>query len=436
MSAWQVKTDAGNRKVEDIEALRTLVVTGEVLPDTKVRKGTRGRWRLAGEVPELVDCFPTAADDEDPWAAWDDDLDELDEDVRDEVTNEVEETEEIPHATIDIEDDDDSVEVSVDQLVAERPALSGGREKKKRKGRKKKKKSEEPVEAPAEPPEVGRRGPKFVVETSPDAPSPEPMKPPPERGKVISFPEGGRRRTRPLKTSAQPAAREASEPRHQPRRRPEPSPLDSIQARYFGYLFVILVACLAVGVGVWYVWSLATWSSQDPLGHSLGAEAPKTSGETVVEVAEVTEPFVEPKEEGDALQPVLDDLKANMVHDIVELPPNDITPLEDALFFELMKLVNVKDQDIQVLTWDAEGMPEQMAFEIRVRSAGDPHRELGAVALVVGKYIDHYELIVRSFEVVRVDEEKGTAGTYTLSPEKAVALYRDDMGLLEALSEE
>ncbi|HJN76719.1 MAG TPA: hypothetical protein QGF58_22510 [Myxococcota bacterium] len=408
MSAWQVKTEAGNRKVEDIEALRALVVTGDVLADTKVRKGTRGRWRLAGDVPELVDCFPTDADDEDdPWAAWDD---ELDEDVRDEVTSGADETEEVPDSTVD---DDSSIEVSVDDLVAERPKLTGDKKKK-----------------AAKPPEVGdRKEPRVVVDSKAEAPQ-EKAPPPPERGMVIDFPEGGRRRTRPVRTSAQPAARHDAAA--EPRRRPQPSPLDSIRGRYFGYLFFVAVACLGVGIGVWYIWSVATWSSSDPLGHSLGREAPKTVAETVVEPVV---PFEEPAEEGDALQPVLESLKAEMVHEIAELPPNDITSLEDATFFELMKLVNVKEQDIEVLTWGPDGMPEQVAFEVKLRTAGDPQRELGAVALVYGKYVDHYEFIVRGFNVTRVDEAAGTAGTYTIDPDKAVSLYRDEIGLMEALSD-
>lgn len=431
MSAWQVKTEAGNRTVEDIEALRALVVTGEVVADTKVRKGTRGRWKLAGDVPELVDIWPSDAGDEDPWAAWDDELDDLGEDVRDEVTSGADDnTEEIPASTVDILDDDDSVEVSVDDLVAEPPKLKGEKRSKKRKKK---------VKKPATPPEVGdRKEPKFVVDSDADGPIPE-VAPahvasaqPDERGKVITFPEGGRRRTRPLQTSAQPAAQRDCDPRSQTRRRPETSPLDGVQGRYFGYLFFFGISCLGVGLGVWYIWSVATWSSSDPLGHSLGAEPPKTIAEAPVEPV-ASKPFVEPKGEGDVLQPILDDLKATMVHDIVEIPPNDITPLEDALFLELMKLVNVKGLDVEVLSWSKKGAPVQVSFDIQVRSGGDPQRELGAVALVVGKYIDHYDFLVRRFEVTRVDEEAGTAGTYRLDAKRASRLYTDDIGLMRAL---
>jgi len=435
---WQVKTASGpNRKVEDIEALRALVVTGEVKEDSQVRKGTRGKWRLAADVPELIDCFATAADEEDPWAAWDDDLDELGEDVRDEVTSgHDDDTDEVPSSTIDIEDDDPSVEVPIDAIPTERPQLSG-----RKKPTVKRKKSKKKIKKPSKPPEVGdRKGPKFVVESKPttdpeDAPTgPLPGRlPAPERGKVIDFPEGGRRRTRPLQTSAQPAYSERAQA--EARRRPEPNPLDSVQTRYLGYLYFIMVACLGVGIGVWYIWSVATWSSQDPIGHSLGAEAPKTlTDDPVVELQPTA--LVEPVDEGDALQPTLDELKAAMVHDVVDIPPHDITPWEDELFLEFMKLVSVKEQDIQVLTWDEDGMPEQVAFTIEVRSQGDPMRELGAVALVLGKYIDHYELLVRGFEVVRVDEDAGTAGSYTIDPDRAVRLYRDEIGLIEALSEE
>ncbi|MCP4808509.1 MAG: hypothetical protein GY913_18825 [Proteobacteria bacterium] len=430
MSAYTVKTADGDRLVDGVEGLRELVLSGVVTEETQVRRGQRGKWRPANEVRGLATAFSEVAEagtrdaiEDDPWAAWGEDIDD-DEDVIDEVTG---------HSAfvppdIDIEDDDetqdseldnlDSLDVSVGDIVVEAPSIGAGLPPK-----------VEPT--PVEPPDATepRKGPKFIIDSKPK-PKPAPTRPvarPPPPGQVLSFPEGGRRKTRPARGNAVP----------KPATKPDPvaAVLDKVPPkRFWLYGGAVLSALLVVGVWRWWVWSLATWSSADPLGHSLGElPAATLSGDPVVEVEPDVTPFVEPIDEGDALSEVLDELKSEMSHDVADIGPRGTSTFEDALFLEMNKLVRVKTIHYEVLAWDdATGLPSTVAITVEIRSQGDASRELGAVALNMGKYIGHYDWIVRQLDVELIDET-GTARQTSLDPGKATLLYDDQIGLVEAL---
>ena len=442
MSAYMVKTADGDRLVDGVEGLRELVLAGVITEDTQVRRGQRGKWRSAREVRGLATAFAEVAEagpkaglldsvDDDPWAAWGDDLDE-DEDVIDEVTG---------HGAfvppdIAIEDPDteeseidalDSIEVSVDDIVVEAPKLGQGVPPPRPK------KAIEPPDV-SEPPaekKTKKKGPKFVVESKPRA-RPE-AKPPrkkaktPPPGQVLSFPEGGRRRTRPARGNAVP------KPADQLAREPVSKILDKLPpGRFYLYGGLVLATLMVVGVWRWWVGSLAGWTSEDPMGHGFTPEDPVAVVEPVVEPTGGPVPFGEPENEGDALADVLDDLKAEMVHDVHDLQPGDTSSFEDALFLELNQLVRVKRIEFEVLNWNERELPTTVGITVEVRSSGDTSRELGAVALGVGKYIGHYDWIVRKFDVELIDEDDVARQT-SLDPKLAVRLYDDKIGLMKAL---
>jgi hypothetical protein len=89
----------------------------------------------------------------------------------------------------------------------------------------------------------------------------------------------------------------------------------------------------------------------------------------------------------------------------------DESDLEMALNTELASLgVDVIEADAKVFSWTlsetAEGaaarVPQVVEFSVRVRPTGAQlsDREQGAIAIVVGRYISAYDLVVTQFDVV------------------------------------
>ncbi|MFN7147651.1 MAG: hypothetical protein ACK4YP_28035, partial [Myxococcota bacterium] len=106
--------------------------------------------------------------------------------------------------------------------------------------------------------------------------------------------------------------------------------------------------------------------------------------------------------------------------------------LSDALLLELVQQrVQVVAADGLVTKWIGRLGDEPKTAEVRVRyrSGGDMSRELGAIALVVGRYKRFYHLEMPVFEVT----EEGTGGVTTIDPDKAEAYYQARLTLEELL---
>ena len=420
-ATYTVRLEGGSVSV-DAEGLRQLVASGRVLRETGIADGAGGFVR-ADSLSVLEGAFGAPAPVEDPWEAWEDvdDLDDGDdEDVLDSVTaNEEPEREGPPEP--------------LDEAVLE--PLSEG----------------PPV---VEPPPAAE-----VL----DAGAVEPIEPSDEdarklvidggRGKVIDFPSkrrastrGGAEPARDLRRPDQLGAQDLT-PLPEPTRRPPPTrrePVErqveperqGLQTGHFYLAGLLLAGLLGVGIYVWYVSSAATWTSADPLGHGMGQEAPLALGVRSGVVVTDPTPLVEPAVEGDALAPLVAEIKASMSHDLAEIasPEQDDSAFEDALFFELSAVgVSVRSIELEVLGWREDGVPGVLSLSVDVRSRGDRARELGAVALVFGKYAEFHDFTVRGFQVRLIDEASGMAAMTQLDSDKAAALYTDRMGLVEVL---
>jgi hypothetical protein len=412
-ATYIVRLDDGIVSV-DADELRQLVDSGRVTRSTEI-SSDGGAFVRADALSELGPLFGAPIAAADPWGAWDG-VDELDEEVAvDEVTSHEEEVIEPGPEVLE----EAALEPLAEQLPPVAEALDEG--------------AVQSIEPDPEP----RR--KLVIGG--------------DKGQVIDFP--GRRRAA-SRGGAEPA-RDLSRPdlgaqdltplpepsRRQPPQRAEPRERRvepesrGVQTGHFYLAGLLAAGLLGVGVYVWHVSSVATWTSADPLGHGMGVEAPLSLGEepVVVEAVDPT-PLVEPVAEGDALSPIVAELKADMSHDLAEIASLDQDPaaFEDALFFELSAVgVNVRSIDLEVLGWREDGVPGVVSLTVDLRSRGEVTRELGAAALVFGKYVEHHDFTVRGFQVRLTDEEAGTAAVTQVDPEKAAALYVDRMGLVEVL---
>lgn len=106
--------------------------------------------------------------------------------------------------------------------------------------------------------------------------------------------------------------------------------------------------------------------------------------------------------------------------------------LSNALLVELVQQrVQVEAADGLVTRWVGKKGDEPRTAEVRIRyrSGGDMARELGAIALVGGRYKRLYRLEMPVFEVT----ELGTNGVTTIDPEKAEAYYQARLSLEELL---
>ena len=108
--------------------------------------------------------------------------------------------------------------------------------------------------------------------------------------------------------------------------------------------------------------------------------------------------------------------------------------LGDALTIELIQLgVNVIGVEANVVKWVGRKKDEPKTAEIRVtfESSGDLAREMGAMAMVLGRYKRFYRLELPILEVI----ERTTGGRTALDPEKVEQLYQGRMPLGKFLSE-
>ena len=106
----------------------------------------------------------------------------------------------------------------------------------------------------------------------------------------------------------------------------------------------------------------------------------------------------------DALE---DDLRAQLMEGILDITGE--TAFEDALLIELRRVrVDVRSVRVSILTWAGRNkdVPDEVSFNLKVMGReGELDRELGALGMVLGKYIQHYGLQVRDLNIILSTEE-------------------------------
>lgn len=121
-----------------------------------------------------------------------------------------------------------------------------------------------------------------------------------------------------------------------------------------------------------------------------------------------------------------------------QLPPDtkrirEAGDLNDALLLELVQLgVQVGAVDAPVTKWAGRKQDDPRAAEIRIRFTARPEieRDLGAIALVVGRYKRTYRLDIPVFDLT----EETTGGHTLVNAEQAEAFYMQRVSLTALLA--
>jgi len=159
----------------------------------------------------------------------------------------------------------------------------------------------------------------------------------------------------------------------------------------------------------------------------------KTGTAAVVEELAGGPGSVEPKELS-PYETIEDELRLRLHAGIVPVEGED--GLEGSLLIELSRLkVEVVSVDAPVLQWGGrnQDMPQVAEIVLLFRSQrGELDRELAAIGLVVGKYVQHYNLDIPSVRVV-VDDGRGGGKERALDPERSRRFYLQRLSLYEYL---
>jgi hypothetical protein len=348
MGSARFRIRANGREVEvgDMAELDRLVRVGRIGPATEIWDEAVGAWTVVGN----VDGIDRSGD---PWSAWD-----------------------------DIQEHDPVFAVAPDP-TPESPPL----------------REEAAVDPPLEAPTPVQPVIVQAIEEQAEAAAAEALVEDDEdlvpTGEVIAFPADridvprGRRTSGAHALAERPVALPPQRPA-----RPEPP-----RIRLSIVLGTSIIGFLGLG---WWVWYVDTTSKASP-----GPASPPTAHLSRTIAEGVAEPPQSPARA--QLQIVEEDLVRRLPEATRAVASE--SDLEMALNTELAALgIDVIEANAAVLSWTmsdpAEGtvarIPQVVEFRIRVRPAGAQltDREQGAVALVIGRYIAAYDLVVTRFDLV------------------------------------
>ncbi len=395
MQGFRIRRGATERSVPDAPALLALAASGEIRPTDEVR--TADGWIAASALPILRGRLGG----DDPWAAWSD-VDSVD--AASLYKRMVDDPEELPvEAVTPVGEALPRVAAAgaaprgVLPAAPEPVALEPD--------------ALEPLPEPGEEPDTnpGRRaggivrppvGPPGAREPLPLAAAPRPAHrapPPGELGEVIDFP-------RPRPPMPDPFVRP-------PRPRAGPPPL----VRTSRVAAMVVAGLLAVLLG--YAWIRVNAFSRA----GVGAAGPARATSAATPAPEPPSPLV------------LLDAELRKSLSATPRAVREAGDLSDALMIELVQQrLEVVEANGLVTKWVGKQGDEPRVAEVRVRyrSGGDMARELGAVALVVGRYKRFYRLDIPVFEVT----ELGTGGVTRIDPDKAEAYYQARISLEQLLA--
>ena len=411
--ACRVLRDGREAVFDSLEALALEVRAGRVDADCRVKvPGTSG-WQRLSDVPELA--AELAVDD--PWAAWDAMEDGLTEDPPTDPGEEPSQS--LPSLPPDALVESPTEDTPIAELPTEAVrVLPTGTKKKKRfviEGPKKsarKPATHRPL-PPRPAPESPEPRPTAAVASAPPEPTPRPSN-------VIAFPSPlgpstlGPHALAPL--NAEPLM---ELPALQVKPKPEPR-----SGPRWGML--VLVGFVAFGlVGAVNAWvrhvASQTFAPRPPPEAVAAAPNP-----TPAPAPASVEPPPAPVADGavDELTALDQELRGRMRTDLGAVKEEG--DLESALYVDLsrMGLSDLK-VDAVVTAWGGKkrDVPQSAEIQVGFRSQpGELDRELAAVGLIVGRYIQSYELDMARFEVLLDTGESGVR-RWPIDPAQARNYY-------------
>ena len=445
MIGIEVTRDGHIWLLEDRSTVIRMVRIGQLGPADTVRESRDAAWADASSLDWLASAFQG-----DPWEAWEeldgvdpeqvwaeaavpveadiDPVDDTDVSTREAMTREAE-----PEPLIETLSDADVEPSEMSLSFQPAPALS------------------EPVVSPSPAdPSPASQPPQDPVGDPPALAASAEGSPVSSMGQVIEFPNG--------RQGAARSVSDVSAALLQPLEVQDlvPNDLDSVRVHeapppqpprsLAPWLVVMaLILCLAAfGLSLWSIQRDAQWTSARA---TAVPPTPQVQASEVAEVPEAVEEVASPEASASASA---SEEEAEQVSQLARLdaelreriPPSPLDlrggpdDLESALLIELsnMKLGPVK-VSAPVVSWTGarNDVVEVADVEVRLTSSGSIERELAAVGLVLGKYLQHYGFEVRTFSVIVIGQD-GISRKRQMEPVSARHLWSGRKDLYEFLT--
>lgn len=421
--------------LRDRDALEELARTGQIGENSEVRWPGKG-WVKASEVPLLATHFEGA----DPWDAWE----SMEESSTPPGAFDDEATDPTVFARThrpDLSADLDRITPSIGAPGPRRGSRGDGPQELPDS-------AVDDVEPTLPPGAIEPAADSEVVETEEAPPALRPGAPtkrrspkappvsPPDRiggqavlpavgGKVIAFPRSPRPPVQGANALQDSAPVHQMEPRPRPPRQ-APRPKEEPEPQSFQWKLPVAAFLLGAVLVLGFRWYVATYSGlafpEEP--PAAGNPPPPEPAPAVAEEAPVVEAIEEEAPQGRPHAPGLEDeLRGQLMESVLDV--GQAGDLDDALLIELRRVrLEVMSTNAEITSWTGrrDDAPEWADFRLRLRtSEEDLERDLAGVALVVGKYIQHYSLQVEVFEV-HLEMEDGLR-RLALDPDQAAQFF-------------
>jgi len=355
MSQYEIKTDDGRETYDDLDAVKSAIRSGKIGRAANIREAGDKKWRRVDSLDELNALFSA-----DIWSAWEDDSDDslLDAFQKEEVPKParlepaptlIDEVEELPDASVAPVDPEPELE----------PDLPG--------------ESTDMFERPERRP---------ITPASTTHPTTR-RRPP---AKIIDFP---------LPESLQMDGVHALDMKRDSGTASRPPP-SRLPVRWGPIVIIGVLATASMLMWVWFVNINADAEFADrrtTMGVTPNIGVPLAEAE----VEAVVSPY-------DTLE---DELREQLMEGILDIPEE--TDFEDALLIELRRVrVDVRSVRVKIESWAGRNndVPDQVSFNLKVVGReGELDRDLGALGLVLGKYVQHYGLQVSTLNIILSSED-------------------------------
>jgi len=380
MASFEIKTDGRTLKVDDVEALVSAVRSGKVGRAAKVRPAKAKKWIRADEVPEVAALFSAAV-----WSAWEQDVDE---------------------SVLDAFQEPEKPKLHKPEPTPTQPPVD--------------RVEELPVSAVApvgavEEPEVAEEPISREALLSEDFTPSETTHPIKRRrppAKVIDFP--GRDTPASDGSNALDLRRQRAHAENKADRRP------------IRWLPILLLGSIGLGGMLMWVWYVDMHATADfvPKKRSVATKASIPEPMTPEVIAEVVSPY-------DTLE---DELREQLMEGILDITGE--SEFEDALLIELRRVrVDVRSVRVKIQSWAGRknDVPDEVSFNLKVVAHdGELDRDLGALGLVLGKYIQHYGLQATELNII-LSADDGMR-KLQMNPEKSRRYFTHRLSLERFLS--
>jgi hypothetical protein len=375
-NVYTVRMEDGEIEVQSLEALVSLARQGQIGRATMVRTQDSD-WGEAELIPEVAAVLTR-----DPWAAWQ----EQSGDGEDLLKKfERPDLPEPPRASAPQPPLVEDLPASAVSPMDEEPLLPG---------------AVPPGMAPPAEPSVRR-----------------------PHGEVIEFP-GGRG-----PSTVGSHALDTQAPRRAPRQEAEPAKASKSGGIFYhvNWLRMSLIGAIGVGGTLMWVWYIHTTSTAQFTHKPPKLQPPvvTTQVQPLLPSAPVS-PYAEIEES----------LRTQLMEPILDIAGEE--QFEDALHIELRRVrLDVAWVRVKIESWAGrkKDVPQDVRFQVRLRGKSEAiDRDLGALGLVLGKYVQHYGIEARDIHVL-IEDQDAKVREVKMNPDVARRFFTNRMSLEEFLQQ-